>query len=82
MFLYKEPWSTVFKILNAFENNKKKINKKVSLATELLHTYFSVLVRRLDILPVQYALFYIYIQKNNNDMNRQKADEKGIGRRK
>ena len=25
--------------------------------------------------------FYIYIQKKNNDMNRQKAEEKGIGRR-
>ena len=29
---------------------------------------------RLDILPVQYALFFIYIQKKNNDMNRQKSE--------
>ena len=25
MFLYKEPWSTVIYVLNAFHNNKKKI---------------------------------------------------------
>ena len=30
---------------------------------------------------MQYALFFIYIQKKNNDINRQKAEEKGIKRR-
>ena len=50
------PWFDENLNFNAFHNNIKKLNKKVSLSTELGTDKLRLLIRKLVILPVQCAL--------------------------
>ena len=69
-------WPDELLIFNAF-HNKKKNNNKVRVSTELGTYKLRLLIKKTSYIPVQVCTF---LQKKNNYMNRQKAEEKGIGR--